>query len=520
MRKVVVFIFLLLSLALCGCKDNPIIDEEFNRIPMIPEELIDCPVQELDDGYKLVWNDEFNYTGAPDSSKWTYDLGVGNGGWGNQESQYYTNRSKNVYVSDGNLVITALKENYNTSSYTSTRIVSRQMGDWLYGKIIVRAKLPEGKGTWPAIWMMPTDSIYGGWPRSGEIDIMEAVGSRPNRVLGTLHMEAYYGGNGKGRTIDLLNTSTQYHLYSLEWTPDYIKIYADEVLITTYNNPKFATNNHRYWPFDQRFHLIMNIAMGGTLGKAIDPEFEMAQLFVDYVRVYQKDHTGCDKENPSIVEIKDIFASSNTINISWHKAIDNEGISHYEIVLDNKQIGATNKTYYRLTDLTPDQKYRIRIISVDLAGNYSITSSIQISTTPIQKAPGKLEVEYSDIVYKGEIIPRDYDKKSVLLRNVDNESGYLILKFELLKSNNYQIRINASVAKTNTSIFYYFVDENNQGERLNEILLTPTWGNYELINLIDKIHLDKGIKYLKIEAYSETPGDIIIIDYVEIITNE
>jgi hypothetical protein len=148
--------YLLTLLILAGCKDedNPPDVDNFERQPMVAEELSDCPVPTLDGGYSIVWDEEFNYNGLPDGSKWGYDLGTGNGGWGNRESQFYTNREENASVSDGYLTITALKEKYNTSEYTSARILTRNLGDWRYGRVEVRAKLPSGIGTWPAIWMM------------------------------------------------------------------------------------------------------------------------------------------------------------------------------------------------------------------------------------------------------------------------------------------------------------------------------------------------------------------------------
>src|SRR5689334_11617702 len=143
---------------------------------------------------KLVWSDEFNTPGSPDNSKWSYDLGDGCPnvcGWGNNELEYYTNDPKNVRIENGNLVIEAVKESKGGKEFTSTRIVSKFKGDWLYGRIEIRAKLPKGRGTWPAIWMLSTDWKYGGWPESGEIDIMEHVGYDPGVIHGTLHSDKY-----------------------------------------------------------------------------------------------------------------------------------------------------------------------------------------------------------------------------------------------------------------------------------------------------------------------------------------
>jgi len=142
--------------------------------------------------YELVWSDEFNYSGLPDGSKWSYDTDGNAGGWGNNEAQFYTSgRLKNAEVKDGVLSINAIKEDYEGRKYTSARLVTRGKGDWLYGKVEVRAKLPDGRGMWPAIWILPTDWSYGGWPASGEIDIMENVGYDPFVIVASAHTQAY-----------------------------------------------------------------------------------------------------------------------------------------------------------------------------------------------------------------------------------------------------------------------------------------------------------------------------------------
>ena len=145
---------------------------------------------EIDENWLLVWSDEFD---APDidMTKWSYEVGTGNWGWGNGEAQYYTDNSNNSFIEDGKLIIKAIRQSYSGSDYTSARMVTKNKGDWTYGRIEVRAKLPAGTGTWPAIWMMPTDSEYGGWPDSGEIDIMEHVGFDPGAIHATCHNDTY-----------------------------------------------------------------------------------------------------------------------------------------------------------------------------------------------------------------------------------------------------------------------------------------------------------------------------------------
>ena len=235
----------------------------------------------------LVWSEEFDYAGAPDISKWSYD--IGGDGWGNNEAQYYTNRLENARVEDGKLIITAIKESYGGNDYTSARLATREKGDWLYGRVEVRAILPEGRGTWAAIWMLPTDWEYGGWPASGEIDIMEHVGYDMGTVYGTIHTEAYNGmiGTQKGGDILLPDAHQVYHVYAIEWDEDSIHFIADDERYFSF--PNYNTGYER-WPFDKRFHLLLNIAIGGNWGgiEGIDDSIFPQTMEIDYVRVYQK----------------------------------------------------------------------------------------------------------------------------------------------------------------------------------------------------------------------------------------
>ncbi len=332
------------------------------------------------DGYKIVWSDEFDVNGAPKSENWGYNIGNGNWGWGNGEKQYYTDRSENVTVKDGKLIITAKKENFGGFEYTSTRIVSQKKVDFCYGRLEFMAKLPKGAGTWPALWMMPTDSRYGGWPNSGEIDVMEHVGNRQDYVLGTCHSNRYNGGNGKGTTIYRQGVCDNFNLYSVEWTPDKLTFLFNDVPYYTYQNPKYSSNNHEYFPYDQNFYIIMNIAMGGTLGGNIDPNFTSTSMEIDYVRLYQKDYTGTDKTAPSNVKVNG-NATNNTINLTWNKTTDNVCFKHYEVFVNGTSVGATTKTNYTVTNLTPNTEYTINVLAVDMAGNYSVSEATKISTT-------------------------------------------------------------------------------------------------------------------------------------------
>jgi beta-glucanase (GH16 family) len=230
-----------------------------------------------------VWHDEFDYTGAPSSDQWGFD--TGGGGWGNQELQTYTNTRSNSWVADGKLFIKAIKSNDN---WTSARLVTKNKGDWRYGKIEVRAKIPSGTGVWPAIWMLPTDNAYGSWPKSGEIDIMEHVGYEPNRIYGTVHTDAYNHrlGTQQGGNTMLPTAYTEFHDYSVEWDEEKIVMMIDNQAFFTFKN-EYKTSKE--WPFDKRFHLVLNIAIGGSWGgaKGIDPNLSEAIMEIEHVRVYK-----------------------------------------------------------------------------------------------------------------------------------------------------------------------------------------------------------------------------------------
>lgn len=242
---------------------------------------------------RLVWADEFDYTGLPDSTRWGYDVGDGcpvNCFWGNNELQYYTERRlQNARVEEGHLVIEARRESMGTREYTSARLVSKHKGDWTYGKIVARAKLPSGRGVWPAIWMLPTDWVYGGWPSSGEIDIMEHVGFMPDSVFGTVHTNLYNGalGTQKSKGIPCQTLYSEFHEYGVSWDESKIEFLFDGH--TYYTFP----NNHEgsdAWPFDLDFHMVLNIAVGGNWGgkMGVDTTVWPQQMVLDYVRVYQR----------------------------------------------------------------------------------------------------------------------------------------------------------------------------------------------------------------------------------------
>jgi beta-glucanase (GH16 family) len=238
----------------------------------------------------LVWSDEFYGSGAPDPTKWGYDIGAS--GWGNNEVQNYTNSTLNSRQEEGVLIIEALK---SYTGWTSARLLTHNKFDFTYGRVVFRAKLPVGSGTWPALWMLGSNIYSSGWPACGEMDVMEHVGKDQNVVHCAVHTPSSHGNtvNTKSKYID--NVSTEFHEYQVSWSPEKLEFSFDSILIYTYNPP---VKNNSTWPFDKSCFIIMNIAMGGNWGSdpqyetggkknGIDPALTSARMEIDYVRVYQ-----------------------------------------------------------------------------------------------------------------------------------------------------------------------------------------------------------------------------------------
>jgi beta-glucanase (GH16 family) len=270
------FVFLLV--ALIGC------------VPAMPVEPTPLPATAtpipIPDGWTLTWYDEFDGD-TINASNWTYDLG--GSGWGNGEAQVYTDRPENARVENGLLIIEARKEvNENGgSSFTSARLKTQGLQTFQYGRIEARIKVPEGKGFWPAFWMLGSNFPQVGWPDSGEIDIMEYVGREPDLIMGTMHGPGYAGAVGlsKWHRQDF-NIADDFHTYAVEWDTNQISWYFDGEKYSTYTREDVGS---REWVFDQPFFIILNFAIGGTLGGLVTPDTPFpAQYQVDYVRVYQQ----------------------------------------------------------------------------------------------------------------------------------------------------------------------------------------------------------------------------------------
>ncbi len=288
-------------------------------------------------GWQLIWQDEFNYSGLPDTTKWNYDIRGNEYGWGNNERQWYNvAERKNTEVSNGTLKIRAFKDSAGNKPYSSGRLTTQHKGDWKYGKVEVRAKLPKGNGTWPAIWMLSTDNSYGGWPNSGEIDILEHVGYSPDSVFATAHTKDFnhIKRTQVGVKTFLPSATTDFHLYGLEWDESEYRCYVDGRHYFTFRNngTGFAA-----WPFDQPFYLILNLAIGGGLGgkNGIDDSLFPHIFEVDYVRVYQKAATDLG----SLIRQRQVVDTNLILPPSWAFGMLYGGYTNQQQTIDRvKQI--------------------------------------------------------------------------------------------------------------------------------------------------------------------------------------
>lgn len=239
---------------------------------------------------KLSMADEFNVDGAPDSSIWNFNIGTGQNGWGNNELQYYTDRPDNVTVQNGFLIITAKEESFNGASYTSARLLTKGKFEQQYGRWEARIRLPFGQGIWPAFWLLGDDKNGTEiWPQIGEIDIMEYLGDEPTITFGTVHGPGYSAGEsiGKPYVLDNDRFDTGFHIFGIEWGPEYINFYVDDDLYSQIT-PEDVPGE---WVFDDSFYIILNMAVGGTLPGAPNAETKFPQtMLVDYVRVYESNN--------------------------------------------------------------------------------------------------------------------------------------------------------------------------------------------------------------------------------------
>lgn len=294
--------------------------------------------------WNLVWSDEFNGTSL-NASNWIAETGTGSGGWGNNELQYYTNRSQNLQVTGGNLVITALKENYGGMQYTSARIKTQGLKSFTYGKIEARIKLPSGQGLWPAFWMLGDNISSVGWPRSGEIDIMERVNYESN-VHGTVHWDAN-GYASFGRASGPLDFN-QYHVYSIEWDANYIRWFVDGI---QFNEILIQNGTGNTEEFQKPFFILLNMAVGGNWPGSPNGSTPFpSQMLVDYVRVYQQSnsssivsggvYTLTSKVSGKALDVVDVSTVNGAKMQQW---------TNYTAANQQFRLTDTGDGYYKLT---------------------------------------------------------------------------------------------------------------------------------------------------------------------------
>lgn len=239
--------------------------------------------------FNLVMEDNFDVDGAPNPANWTFDIGRGTNGWGNNELQYYTDRPENAVVQNGYLIITAKQEAFGGASYTSARLKSLGKIEQKYGRFEARIKMPQGKGLFPAFWMLGSNFEEVSWPQCGEIDIMEYLGNKPTEVFGTLHAPVVFAGNSISKKYTLPNGrfDTDFHVFGVEWSENQINWYVDNVLYSQITRSDVEEKGGE-WVFDNSFFMLLNLAVGGNLPGSPDTNTTFPQrMIVDYVRIYQ-----------------------------------------------------------------------------------------------------------------------------------------------------------------------------------------------------------------------------------------
>lgn len=392
---------------------------------------------------EIVFSDEFEYDGLPDEEIWGYETG-GNG-WGNGELQYYTGKDlDNAKVEGGHLIITAIEEKFENSDYTSARLRSSE--SFTYGRYEIRAKLPKGRGTWPAIWMLPTGNNFGGWPNSGEIDIMEHVGFDMDVVHGSLHMADFNFRKGWHPTGEMMvpKVDEEFHNYILEWTPYQIDIYMDDFLYVTYKNDG---QGPKHWPFSEKFYLLMNIAVGGAWGgqEGIDPVYPQ-EMAVDYVRVYELEDQVYDYSPPDAIEKVRIEVNGPAVQMDWEPVEDDYLVSDY-IIAFKDETGeivetATRETEVLIMNLEQNTGYKVELAARDEFGNVSNKLIKEVVTGECEYYRPDTWISPEQICFMsgGQVVDEE-DWKTI----TGIEDGHMVgYGFDLPEAGNYILEIEVS----------------------------------------------------------------------------
>jgi beta-glucanase (GH16 family) len=444
--------------------------------------------------WKLAWSDEFEGTEV-DRSKWNFE--VGGDGWGNGEAQYYTD-GDNSRVEDGCLIIEARKENVGSNQYTSSRMNNGGKGSFVYGRAEIRAKLPSTGGTWPAIWTLPTEWIYGNWPDCGEIDIMEHRGNYLNYVFGTIHTGAYNHVAGTAQSggkmfDDVVNT---FHTYTLEWYPDHLDWYYDDEIVFTFTN---EYKSFAEWPYDIKHHIMLNVAIGGGLGGEINHNGVWPQqMIVDYVRIYDFNLGEGDTIPPSNPSNLQAEVSGINIDLSWDIATDNEYIKWYYIYKNEELIDSVSGSMHTIKYLEPTTEYTFSIQAKDFGGNYSEKISINATTGEIESfaIPGKFEAE--DYLYmEGMQEESCTDDGGGVNMAYINTGDWLEYNINVQNQGKYYL-VTRAASQTSVGNFE-LLNENQNVLTTVETPKTGGWQNWETI-VSEGFQLNQGEQRIRINA--------------------
>ena len=453
------------------------------------------------DAMELIYYDEFEDNGDIDHNKWERE--VHEAGWTNEEAQSYTDRIDNSYIKDGKLVIKAMKETYGNGEYTSARLISKE--SFLYGRFDIRAKLPIGKGTWPAIWMMPADSLYGEWPKSGEIDIMENVGKEPEWIHGSLHSEKYNFKHGNQVTskVSIPTNHSEYHTYSVIWTPEYIEFLVDDkaYLKHSYNSEEEPSRWEAY-PHDKPYNILLNLAIGGNWGGEIDNSIMPAYFYIDSVKVYDLGFNKFDKTSPDNVQGLKFNESDNVL--SWNYMHDNVAVKEYKILLNNGEELTTPSNYMVLNPIDMIGATSAIVKAVDYTKNESEEVSVKVNNNSLSilydedKPLVKNWNSYTDSsLEKAEITQGD----NGIIFNI-NEGGANAWDIQLMKNN---------ITLTPNTTYYYSISMVSTVDRTVKFV-AQNQSDYQGISYND-ITLKAGVES-KLKGEFHYTGSEIISDFV------
>lgn len=444
--------------------------------------------------WPLVWFDEFDGV-TVDRTKWNFE--IGGDGWGNGEAQYYTD-GLNSRIENGCLVIEARQETMGQNAYTSSRMTTAHKGDFLYGRIEVRAKLPSTGGTWPAIWTLPTDWVYGNWPHCGEIDIMEHTGNNLGYVFGTVHTGAYnhMQGTQKGGGVMIPDVSDAFHVYALEWYPDHMDWYYDDQLVFSFEN-EYKTFEE--WPYNIPHHLMLNVAVGGGLGGEIDVNGVWPQqMVVDYVRVYDFNIGTNDVIAPSAPSDLSASVSGIDVQLNWTQASDDQYVESYNIYKDGELVKIVSFPGCQFINLNPLTEYIFSVVAIDFGGNQSEEAIIHVTTGPLvsHQVPGVWEAE--DYLYMNGILTEPcLDAGGGFNVAYINTYDWLEYYIDVREAGNYRFQARGAAASQKGAI--QLLDETNKQLAILDIPVTGGWQNWQT-SQSQPFYLKQGSQRLTVKA--------------------